>query len=444
MVDFPGTQYRSHTVRVHVQIMSQSRCPAESRPLADSNHQSCMTEAQKYEGAAYKNKKAKTSATTSVNTGAATALSTTPKATTSKAMAHTAYVEDAGEDHDWRDYEDKSDDDDQSVGDLPPEAPTPPSAADEPVNVFDFLVNGATPTASNISLPRDGTVQLNKDTQLVRFDHEANAVLGPLGDLDDDDAMVQYGTGPVPVGPFETPAPKSERRKTKDGEREVKKDKKRKRLHVETDHVMTDAPPVLHSDLTGGLNKLMTRPHAFPPSPDYSGGDAAETPASPLKKTRHTKPGKPSRAEAIGNTLMAMIASGPSKTKTKKRKPSSGTATSGKHHSSSHRHRIEASKEPKLLEYGKDGERREGGKGDANGSQMVLYRPRVEHFLSFINKGPESERGCSLNKVLKRYHRERVASGQSLGKGMEEKELFKMLRLRKNERGEIVLFCETS
>jgi hypothetical protein len=60
---------------------------------------------------------------------------------------------------------------------------------------------------------------------------------------------------------------------------------------------------------------------------------------------------------------------------------------------------------------------------------MVLFKPRAEHFLSFVNKGPESERGCSVNKALKRYHRERSDSGASLSKLMEEKELWRSLRM---------------
>ena len=61
--------------------------------------------------------------------------------------------------------------------------------------------------------------------------------------------------------------------------------------------------------------------------------------------------------------------------------------------------------------------------------------------MSFITKGPESENGCSLNKALKRYHRERGERGLGLGKAEEEKELWKSLRFRRNERGEIVLIC---
>lgn len=378
-----------------------------------------MTEDQKYQGALYKNKKAKTSN-----------FVATPPAPP-KTMPQPAFVEDATEEYEWRDYEDDSDDDNLSPAEPPPEAPTPPPADQGPVNVFDFLVGNPTPSASNVSLLRP--TQLSKETQLVRFDYDAEAYLDPEGQMVEEGAMVEYGAGPVAASQFETPAPKGERRRSKDGEKDVKKDKKRKRLHVDVhDQVMTDAPPVLHSGLTGGLNKLMTRPSVFPPSPDYSGGDVAETPTSPLKKTKHSKHGKPSRAEAIGNTLMAMISSGP-KTKTKKRKHSSPSGTK-----KSSRHLLEGAKEQKLLEY-RPGSK-EGKEGGDNA--MILYKPRAEHFLSFVNKGPDSERGCSMNKALKRYHRERSASAsQSVSKLMEEKELWRSLRLRKNDRGEIVLFC---
>jgi cell growth-regulating nucleolar protein len=389
--------------------------------------QSCISEAQKYQGALYREKKAKPAP--SGNNQAA-----------QNAMAHAAYVEDVAEDYDsWREYEQHSDDDGHSPN-PPPEAPTPPSAA-EPVNVFDFLVSNPTPTASSLSLPATAPIQHNEETALVRFDPEAN---GLDSALDDDSAMVQYGSGPVPVSQFETPAPKPARRKVKDGDKEAKKDKKRKRLHIETDHIMTDAPPVLHSGLTGGINRLMSRPNVFPPSPDYSGsGDAAETPASPLKKAK-SKHHKSSRTESLGNSLMAMISSGskPKSSSSKKRtktKSSSSSSKKKKRTTTAGAKSLEGPKEQKLLEFrpgSKDGET-----AAAAGREMVVYKPRAEHFLSFVNKGPDSERGCSVNKALKRYHRERNASGVSLSKLMEEKELFRSLRMKKNDRGEVVLFC---
>lgn len=385
-----------------------------------------MSEAQKYQGALYREKKAKPAP------GA-----TNPAAP--NAMVHAAYVEDVAEDYDsWRDYEQRSDDDSHSVN-PPPEAPTPPSAV-EPVNVFDFLVANPTPTASNVSLPATAPIQHSEETALVRFDPEANNLSNAL---DDDSAMVQYGSGPVPTSQFETPSPKEARRRAKDGDKEAKKDKKRKRLHIETDHIMTDAPPVLHSGLTGGMNRLMARPTVFPPSPDYSGGDVAETPASPLKKTKSKH--KSSRTESLGNSLMAMIAAGAgakpkssSSSKKRTKTKSSSSSSKKKKRSGTTTKALEAPKEQKLLEY-KPGSK--DGESHPTGGELVVYKPRAEHFLSFVNKGPESERGCSVNKALKRYHRERNASGVSLSKLMEEKELFRSLRMKKNDRGEIVLFC---
>jgi cell growth-regulating nucleolar protein len=386
-----------------------------------------MTEAQKYQGALYREKKGKDQP---APTPARNTNNTNPNA-----MAQAAYVEDVAEDYEsWRDYEQRSDDDDHSIVDPLPEAPTPPSAVDVDgqVNVFDFLVANPTPTASHVSLPATAPIQLSEDTQLVRFDPEANG----LDDvLEEPGTMVQYGNGPVPTH-FETPAPKAARRKVKDSERDAKKDKKRKRLHIETDHIMTDAPPVLHSGLTGGMNRLMSRPTVFPPSPDYSGGDVAETPASPLKKTK-SKHHKSGRTETLGNSLMAMISAGskPKSSSTKKRTKTKSTSTPSKPKKKRTAKALEAPKEQKLLEFrptSKDGKEESG--------TMVVYKPRAEHFLSFVNKGPESERGCSINKALKRYHRERGASGVPVSKLMEEKELWRSLRMRKNERGEIVLF----
>lgn len=340
-------------------------------------------------------------------------------------MPQKAYVEEGREDHNGH----------LTVAEpAMPEAPSPPSAAPgfahQPVNVFDFLVDSETPNASTLELPAPEPMAMIEDVpatngQRVRFDDKNNSMT----------ELVQYGNGPVPAAVYHTPAPKhererererSERRKSKD--KEEKKDKKRKRLHVDThslspkgDEVMTDAPPVLHSGLTGGLNKLL-RPDVFPPSPDYSGDANIDSPGSPLKKTKHSK--KRGRGDTISN-IMSMI-----------------NPLSSREHSEDRprkhrqrRHREESSRpERKMIEYKSMGGEEEGD------SQMVIYQPRAELLLSFINKGPESERGLSMNKALKRYHRERHASGASLGRADEEKELWRNLRMKQNDRGEIVLF----
>lgn len=388
-----------------------------------------MTEDQKYQGALYKekNKKGKN------NKPASQPEPQPPK--TAKAMHQQAYVEDVGEDRayesGWDAYEGHTDDD-KSPAEPLPEAPTPPSAAamDDHVNVFDFLVaTGQTPNASTLNLPQEkAAIEENQSTSLVRYEPNPEEYLDAttlMEDDEDDEPSAQRG--------FVTPLPKAERRSTKGSD--MKTDKKRKRLHVDIpgDHPMTDAPPVLHSGLTGGLVGLM-RP-VLPPSPDYSGGDTFEpSPASPLKKTKskHTKNGQ------ISNSLFGML-SGTSKMKTKtktKTKKSSKSSKSSKKSSS----RDKEDKPPKLIEYrphSKDGKSMPGE------GQMIVYKPRADVFLSFVNKGPESERGCSMNKALKRFHRERQAAGSNMAKVKEEKELFKSLRLRRNERGEIVLFSDS-
>lgn len=400
-------------------IQCYARLTSEARDPKLISSQSCMTEEQKYQGALYKNKKAKTATT---NTQSA-----------QKDMAHAAYVEDVADYEGWED-----------VPTTLPHAPSPPAAFGG-FNVFDYQVD-ATPSASTVAIPQVGAPApapepAAESTELVRYEYKKETYQDIDADMmADDEALVQYGSGPVQAesSSFHTPAPKRDRKKAS---KEDKKDKKRKRLHVDTrDLDMPDAP-VLHSDLTGGLNRLMSRPHAFPPSPDYSGsgGEVNENPASPLKKSKHSKHHKSSRPESgIFTGIASMLASGNSKpaTKAKKRKSTStSTSASTKKRHSHTSKRLEGAKEVKMLEYNKgdEGESRDGP------GTMVVFKPHADLFLSLIKKGPDSERGCSVNKALKRYHRERSSTGRA-AKSIEEKELFRSLRLRRNDQGEIVLF----
>ncbi|OAA78185.1 Zinc finger domain-containing protein, C2H2, LYAR-type [Akanthomyces lecanii RCEF 1005] len=383
MVHFPGVQYRSHT--------------------------SCMTEDQKYQGALYKDKSKKNNNNNQSQPQASASKhdSNPQPAKKSKMMAHQSYVQDVPDESHfatWADYEGQTEDERSPVEHLP-EAPTPPPAVqDQRFSVFDFLVgSGHTPNASHVDLARDMPAE-GDSTTLVRYEHDSDK------HLVDTEPLIAYGSGPVPTDAYVTPGPKTERRRSKDGE---KKDKKRKRLHIEVagDEEMTDAPPVLHSGLTGNLKSLMR----FPPSPDYSGDAAEATPASPLKKSKHAKHGK---------SILDMIKGG-----SKKSKKSSKDKDKKRHRGS------KSPKSPKKLEFNKD-----AAKAGSEG-QMILFKPRADVFLGFVNKGPESDRGCSMNKALKRYHRERKESGANVSKVKDEKELWRSLRLRKNERGEIVVFA---
>lgn len=378
-----------------------------------------MTEEQKYQGALYKNKKAKT------------ASNSTPSA--KGKMAYNAFVEDVG---DYEDYDDVG-----GVMQTPlPRAPSPPQT----VNVFDFQVN-PTPNQSTVALPQaigPSEAEPTERNQLVRFE-EADEYEDIDADMLADDELVTYGQGPIPVGStlYHTPAPRSRERRKSD--KDSKKDKKRKRLHVSTrDLEMTDAP-VLHSGLTGGLNRMTTGPQTYPPSPDYSGsgGEFGETPASPLKKSKHSKHHKSSREEngGIMNSIAAMMGT-KSPSKPKKRKASSTSTTTKKRQSSHRTHsskRLEGAKEPKMLGY------KEDSKEDKNGpGTMVLHYDRpVDLFFGMANKYLEKDRGCSVKRALKQFHRERSSADDAQPKPLEEKELFKSLRMRRNDRGEIVLFC---
>lgn len=445
MVHFRGTEYRSHTVRSHDCILVFR----STVPVLTPTSQSCITEEQKYQGALYKNKKAKTNNSNNNTNNSNHQFNETAANNASSAaqpdhnMMQQPYVEDMPEGFADGEYEDVSDDANPRA--VLPEAPSPPlGPAEGHVNVFDFLDSSATPNASTLQFPPANHAAANGETQLVRYEGGGGDDPDESAQMVDDNpqAMVQYGTGPVPAArePYQTPAPRTERRKTGS---ELKKDKKRKRLHLDTDHIMADAPPVLHhSGLTGGLNRMMAP--VFPPSPDYSGGDAADpSPSSALMMKKKKKKKQPEqsksktskRESSIGSNLLAFMGAGgaATKSKTKKRKVSSSSRKSSSHHRSSEREKV-----PKLIEY-----RPNSGGDDKDGDddrQMVVYRPRADLLLSYVDKGPDSERGYSMRKALRQYHRERNASSDCLGKATEEKELWRSLRMRKNDRGEIVLF----
>lgn len=339
-----------------------------------------------------------------------------------------------------------------AVVDAPPHAPSPPSAIPaESVNVFDFLVNDETPNASTIffgaSKERTQIADHGPSTLEPKqgsYELEGNNRCEEYHDAFKGNTYV-YGADAVPTTEhlsYETPAPKGRENHNRDsiyeldGQERKSTDKKRKRQieeldltqarrsSQELDEEMIDAPPVLHhSGLTGGLNRLLSK-SKFPPSPDYSGGDGNDPgPLSPVKRAKQIKD--------RDRTSSALI-------KVRKVRRTSDESRPRKHHRPHHQsnhddHRTDRSKRTvKAIEYPSR------SVGDSK-QQLVLYRTRAELFMSFVTKGPESETGCSINKALKRYHRERGEQGLGLGKVEEEKELWKSLRLRRNERGEIVL-----
>ena len=336
------------------------------------------------------------------------------------------------------------------------------------MNVFDFLVTEETPNASRVSLGGSNEQMRMVDHAPSVFETAPQAIEPAITDDPMDDEYDQngfsYGTAPVRaahITSYQTPAPKSRHQNgTRSPVYELSAnptsrstDKKRKRQveeldltqarrpSQELDEDMPDVafadPPILHSGLTGGLNRLLSKPH-FPPSPSYSGGDANPPiihTITPAKRTRSTgeKEKDRSRGRAASSSALVRI---------RKVRRTSDESRPRKHHRS-HRHGQEdhaSEKAKKVLKSIEYPSQPTNGHGDSQ-NQLIVYRTRAELFMSFITKGPESENGCSLNKALKRYHRERGERGLGLGKAEEEKELWKSLRLRRNERGEIVLIC---
>ncbi|KAF2876331.1 hypothetical protein BDV95DRAFT_222720 [Massariosphaeria phaeospora] len=301
---------------------------------------------------------------------------------------------------------------------------------------------------------------------------------------------------------FTTPAPKLKhtRKKSRDMDLDTtstKTDRKRKRnspteldmtlvrAQQEKDTMMDDAPTMLHSGLTGGLGRLLAR-QEFPPSPDYS-GDYANSPLSPMKRAKQGNTKAFSRAQREWETqqekdrkaeIKAEMAREKEekkekergrererkerkastalvKIKPKKRRDDSARASRVNREADRRRRRQYSSspspererKTQRAIEYYPS----DSHSPAPNGNGALIVRPngdlaplktgveaRADLFMSFINKGPDSERGMSVNKALKRYHRERW--DRELSKGEEEKELWKSLRLKRNPQGEIVLF----
>ncbi|KAF9883987.1 hypothetical protein FE257_002428 [Aspergillus nanangensis] len=512
MVHFQGASYRSHT--------------------------SCMTEAQKYEGALYreKPKKGQRNGRNNQNQNQNQNQYQHTKAT---ANSHRApYVEDAT-------------DVDTPKGSGPPPPPPapspPPTGVDKPsganqqddgksVNVFDFLVTGQTPNASKVSLGGSKEQMTMKDHAPSVFESSKALSTGADGENQDYDVAYEengysYGSGPIPPSlypnkdsnismEFMTPAPKKkkDRSRTANGQASATtSDKKRKRRTEEHDNEGADTPmmeapssvlnhpgtPMLHSGLTGGLNRLMRSPSLDAENdPTELSRRRYQDPSSPIKRTRRDDKdanGDPglgismkNRAERLVSSMfggsVASTGSGHSngasnKTivrtrrrgssddeqdsveirrskKTAKVRGANGQVVSAdprksKRKSSTQTDGDRPSQRQKQIEY--------PGSQRGEDGQVVVYRQEnipdelqremASHFMSLVTKGPESGRGFSVNKVLKRFHRDFTDEfdndrGRDQGRSRadrerrieDEKDLWKTLRLRRNDRGEIVVF----
>jgi cell growth-regulating nucleolar protein len=350
-----------------------------------------------------------------------------------------------------------------AIVDAPPRAPTPPPT----INVFDFLVadgGGAT----DDEWESDGDNDMHVERYVGAEAYASNGFV--------------YGSHPVPATferyashsnlttPKNPPPARGPHGRTVSLDSTAKKSAKRKRgPTVDTsvaqahsrDVVMTDVPPTSHqhSSLTGGLHRLMSRPD-LPPSPDLSGG--ADSPSSPIKRSR--RDGDRSRTHRTRRTSDERH---PVKEKSKHdttrrhRDDDRRERRDGTHHRSARKRSASPkpsppgrrAKQPKhhapepsspepspsnaLVRVPPPGALTTTG---ASASSMAMVSLTVEHaptsrgvdqFLDCLVKGSEREEGVSLWRALKRWKRDGGSGG--------EKELWKGLKVRVNERGEMVL-----
>ncbi|KAJ5491251.1 hypothetical protein N7539_002818 [Penicillium diatomitis] len=511
MVHFQGTAYRAHT--------------------------SCMSEAQKYQGALYREKPAKGAQKKGQN-GANNANQQKGKGSNNASKQPRV--------------EDGSDREALKAEVAPPPAPSPPpvgegkatsealAKSDKPVNVFDYLVTDGTPNASKVSLAPQATPK-----EQMRMVANAKSVFEPgeaLAKVDtktDDEGHYDvayeengYSYGAEPISPsmfpkdvpnvsteFVTPAPKKskkERRKEEKRGGEAVSEKKRKRGQDNSfspqnmeDTPMMDAPSsvinnagtphLAHSGLTGGLNRMM-RSESPEDSTDHHRQPYNDT-SSPIKRTRRNgKESKQSnghgdqglgismknRAERLvssmfgGSVVSASSAGndGNTRASARTRRGSSSDAEGDlevrkkkshrtRHVSDSHAERKTKRKSsnptdgdrPSRRQKQSDERRRSDSRSPHREHQVTVYRAskppargeelQRELAIQFLNiaASRDSERGCSINKALKRFHRQFDDDRYSdLGqddldrRAIDEKDLWRALRLRRNERGEIVVF----
>lgn len=481
-----------------------------------------MTEDQKYQGHLYRDKASKAAKRKSV--------SILEPSDQNALVARKAYVEDDPD------------------SDVPPHVPTPPPAvaASSTDSVFDYLVDENVQNTPKITFAekREEEMSMKNDAPSVFSRPTSRNEYRNNEEQADDDDYIEHGFsyGAEPVNPrpldmngstltldFMTPAAKVTKARLDNkhipgsvshsrNNSGAGSEKKRKRGQADeqssNDSHMADAPTtikrsvvdtpaVVHTGLTGGLSRMMSRDDDFPfarsPSSeperdrdhDRPGRQASkhEDPASPIKRTRRSGDDSnglgisiKGRAGKVLSMVGGSLANGSGQTtitdgalvRTRRRTSSSDNAPKNKdgekrerkkhkvtrHNGTAsanvrieHKSKRQASDESldsrrklKAIEYHKDysnsdsdEERQEGA-----GQQMVVFGAeekmisRCDTFLSYVNKGPRSERGYSINKVLKRWHRDNDVHGPS--KFDEEKELWRGLRLKKNDRGEIVIF----
>lgn len=273
---------------------------------------------------------------------------------------------------------------------------------------------------------------------------------------------------------------------------------------MNTQVTVVDTPGIAHSGLTGGLQRMITDDSGFYPQfesdnekrnrrrDDQRKSRQAADPTSPLKRSRHTKEkekedsglgislkGRAAKAlSMVGGVLLPGQQQELQNTKTRRKASSSDHYTAhpesrevsgekrerkkhkvGRHngtssdntraeHRSHHRGSDDSPdrRQVKAIEYHKHTE--SGSDSDdahkyGNGDVVVFgaaekQKRGCEAFLGNIPRIGESDKGYSVHKALKRWHKQSAHRGND--RNIKEEDLWRGLRLRKNDRGEVVVF----
>jgi len=333
-------------------VITQSLDVFATKPTKMS--QSCISEAQKYQGALYKEKK--------------------PKSQQQQRHAPSQTL---------------------ATVEAPPQAPSPPAAA-YPVNVFDYLVGEQSPNAAAVSQDSVRYGAGPMDQSLERFDSGLNSMT-----QNTQDTGLGYSTTLRTPGASRSQLPNGDKNS----------EKKRKRANVDGLSIVpprlsghAGQQPNLHSGLTGGLNRLLSNEPR-----DYEA-----SPLSPKKRSRHGKEEKSSKRRSGDDE--------------------------DRHHKKHRQHESEldsrSGREVKAIEGSKELQRIEYPVARKSSAES-----NSEFFLSLINRDHLSSKGQSIWGALKMF-REGLPGDLSSKdtKEQEEKKLFRGLRMRINDAGEIVLF----
>jgi cell growth-regulating nucleolar protein len=245
-------------------------------------------------------------------------------------------------------------------------------------------------------------------------------------------------------------------------------------------------PMLSHSGLTGGLDRMLRSPSSDDEDSSNNPRRRYQDPSSPLKRTRrdekeaHGDAGLgisiKNRAERLVSSMFAGSSiSGSSAAGNEPEARKSKKAHKIRNAPNDEEVSSDALKTKRKISAQIDGDRpsrrlkkvdhpeRSYSPRNEDGREVVVYRQEnnpdevqrqmAAHFLSLVTKGPESSRGFSMNKVLKRFHKDFTDEfdgdrGRGQGRsradrerrGDDEKDLWRTLRLKQNERGEIVLF----